>query len=356
MKTIALFALSLMLISSCTSPQEDFWPKEKSPEKVAGLVTTDLLSRDNYMMYLTEHVKAMHYAEVCAAFGAARFAGLVDDTITINNLAERYSLAITDTLVNTANHVDANVYGILPLELFRQGKDSAFFRQGIRYADMQWDNPLPGGLTRQIRYWIDDVYMINSLQIQAYRITGDHIYLDRAADVTVDYLDTLQQPNGLFHHGPNAPFFWGRGNGWVAAGLAELIAELPENHQHYSRIVDGYSKMMAALLDYQAEDGMWRQLVDVDTSWKETSCTGMFGYAMTVGVDRGILPEGPYKETCRKAWLSLTDYLGEDGKISDVCVGTGQSKDIEYYLNRPTVAGDFHGQAPLLWFAWALMK
>jgi rhamnogalacturonyl hydrolase YesR len=224
------------------------------------------------------------------------------------------------------------------------------------FANQQWENPLPNGLTNQTRFWIDDVWMIGSLQIQAYRATGDVQYLDRAAIETVAYLDRLQRPNGLFYHGERAPFFWGRGNGWVAAGLAEVLSELPEDHKHYDRIAKGYKSMMYSLLKYQAEDGMWRQLIDVETAWKETSCTGMFGYAITVGVRKGILPENEFKPAYKKAWQALIQYLSVEGKMSRVCVGTGQSTFQDYYLKRPTVTGDFHGQAPLLWFAYSLLK
>ena len=108
-------------------------------------------------------------------------------------------------------------------ELYRHTKDEKFYKQGIELADIQWEDPLGNGLTRQTRFWIDDVYMIGSLQIQAYRISGEQKYLQRAALETAAYLEKLQQPNGLFYHGPEAPFFWGRGNGWMAAGLAEVI-------------------------------------------------------------------------------------------------------------------------------------
>ena len=62
------------------------------------------------------------------------------------------------------------------------------------------------------------MYMLTILQLQAYRATGDKKYLDRDANEMVAYLDKLQQPNGLFYHAPDVPFFWGRGDGWVAAG------------------------------------------------------------------------------------------------------------------------------------------
>ena len=71
------------------------------------------------------------------------------------------------------------------------------------------------------------MFMITAVQVQAYRATGDTKYLDRAATAMVAYLDKLQQPNGLFFHAPDTQFYWGRGNGWMAAGLAELLRRCP---------------------------------------------------------------------------------------------------------------------------------
>jgi len=303
----------------------------------------------------SNHCSAVHYAEACAGFGAARLAGLLKDEITLTKLSERYMKVMQDGVVNTANHVDANVYGILPLELFIQTKDPVFFKQGIELADLQWRDALPDGLTRQTRYWVDDIWMIGSLQIQAYRATGDPVYLERAALELDAYVQRLQQPNGLFFHGEDAPFFWGRGNGWVAAGLAELLSELPKENIHYEPIYSGYRKMMDTLLQYRSKDGMWRQLIDHEEAWNETSSTAMIGYAITVGVREGILSTTDFTEAYQKAWLSLAKHVNEEGKVTDVCVGTGKGADIDYYLNRPKTTGDFHGQAPTLWFAYSLL-
>ncbi len=337
------------------SQNDIFWTEENSPEVIGEMVTDDLFTRTDLMMYVTDFWTGVHYAEACVGFGAARLAGLLNDSETINRLSERYAKVIEDSLVKDANHVDANVYGILPLELYMQDKKEKFLNQGLELADGQWEDTLPDGLTSQVRYWIDDVWMIGSLQVQAYRATGNEIYLERAAMVIGSYLQELQQPNGLLHHGESAPFFWGRGNGWVAAGLAELLSELPESNRYYSSILDGYKKMMDALLTYQAEDGMWRQLIDKEESWKETSSTAMFGYAITVGVKKGILSKETFTPAYQKAWLSLVEYINAEGKVTEVCAGTGKSDDIDYYLNRPRTTGDLHGQAPVLWFAYSLL-
>lgn len=327
----------------------------KSPEVIGKLITTDLLSRKEISMYPADMLTAVHYAEACTGFGAARLAGLLSDSVTIKKIAERYLKIIEEGPVNSANHVDANVYGILPLEIYKQTGDKRFLKQGIYLADMQWKDPLPDGMTNQTRYWIDDVYMIASLQAQAYRVTGKMIYLQWAALQADKYIEKLQQPNGLFFHGENAHFFWGRGNGWMAAGFAELLSELPDTNIHYKSIVAGFQKMMNTLLLYQSDEGLWRQLIDHKEAWLETSSTAMFGYAMVSGVKKGILSKEKFEPAYKKAWSALTKYITAEGKVTNVCVGTGQSQDVNYYLDRPSTTGDFHGQAPVLWFAYSLL-
>jgi len=361
-KVSCLYILTIVIslvFFSCKKPDEIeteiFRTEDNSPEVIGRMVIDDLFSRKDLMMYVADFWTGVHYAEACTGFGAARLAGLLNDSDILNKLSDRYTRVIEDSLVKGTAHVDANVYGILPLELYMRGGEEKFLQQGLKLANEQWEDTLPDGLTRQVRYWIDDVWMIASLQVQAYRATGNEIYLERAAKVTDSYLNKLQQPNGLFYHGENAPFFWGRGNGWVAAGLAELLSELPENNEYYQLISEGYRKMMNALLEYQSKDGMWRQLIDNEQAWAETSSTAMFGYAITVGVKKGLLPEDKFTPAYQKAWKALVEYIGEDGKITDVCAGTGKGDNIDYYLDRPRITGDLHGQAPILWFAYSLL-
>ena len=127
-------------------------------------------------------------------------------------------------------HVDFRVFGTVPLEIYMQTKDPRFLDLGRSFADKQWETTTPDGITTEARYWIDDMFMITAVQIQAYRATGDRKYLDRTAKAMVAYLDRLQQPNGLFFHAPDSPFYWSRGNGWMAAGSAELLRSLPADH------------------------------------------------------------------------------------------------------------------------------
>ena len=326
-----------------------------SVEKFGKLVVDNLLGRD-YMLYREGH--GLHYAEACAGLGALRFSAKIDDKESVEKLVERYSgfLKDEDTLIDRVQHVDHNVMAIVPLQIYLTTGNEAYKKAGMWFADAQWDKEIEGGLTSQTRWWIDDMYMIGSLQMQAYRATGDAEYADKAARQIHAYIDKLQQANGLFYHGPKFPHHWGRGNGWVASSMAELIKDLPKDNAHWPAIEKSYKKMMVALLKYQADNGMWRQLIDNEYSWTETSCTAMFAYAMAVGVNRGVLDADEYGPAVAKAWEALCWHVNRDGNIRDVCVGTGQQDDVEFYLNRPRVKGDFHGQAPFLWLAAELVN
>jgi rhamnogalacturonyl hydrolase YesR len=239
---------------------------------------------------------------------------------------------------------------------------------GKAIADKQWGTPegphvkpesqgyADRGLTWQTRMWIDDMFMITAVQSQAYRATGDKAYIDRAAREMVVYLDSLQQPNGLFYHAPDVPYFWGRGDGWMAAGMSELLRSLPKDNPHRARIMKGYKTMMASLLKYQAPDGMWRQLIDDPEAWPETSATGMFTFAMITGVKNGWLNAATYGPAARKAWLALVKYIDENADVREVCEGTNKKNDRQYYLDRGRITGDMHGQAPVLWCATALLR
>ena len=314
------------------------------------LVAENLLGRD-YMTYEgTSHEEGLHYAEACAAVGALRLAGQLKDEALLEKLIRRYEAFLKeDNNLATTGHVDRNVVGILPLQIYLQTGDERYLKAGLALADQQWEDPREDGLTGQSRFWIDDMYMVGMLQVQAYRATGEPRYVNRAARQLAAYMGKLQQGNGLFYHGPDFHYHWGRGNGWVAAAMAEVLDSLPDGHELRPFLMEGYRHMMVTLLSYQAENGMWRQVIDYEYAWTESSCTGMFAYAMAVGVDNGWLEGEEWPIAVEKAYRALCGHLDRAGNLREICVGTGQRDDIEYYLNRPRTLGDLHGQAPFLW-------
>jgi unsaturated rhamnogalacturonyl hydrolase len=330
------------------------WPPGAAPAGVGKRVA------DNFTARPFERPNGfIIYPEVCAWYGSLTVAALTNDAALRDRLVAKFEPLLTPEgakHISSEAHVDFRVFGSVPLEIFIQTRDRRFLDLGKSFADRQWETTSPDGITTEARYWIDDMYMITAVQVQAYRATGDRKYIDRAARAMVAYLDKLQQPNGLFFHALDAQFYWSRGNGWMAAGAAELLRSLPATDQARPRILEGYRKMMATLLRYQGEDGLWRQLIDRADAWPETSGTGMFTFAMVTGVKNGWLDPKIYGPAARKAWLGLVKYIDADGNIANVCEGTPKGSTVEYYLARRRNVGDLHGQAPLLWSASALLR
>lgn len=271
-------------------------------------------------------------------------------------------------------HVDYNIVGAVPLAAARLGGDRRAAEVGLALAEFQWSEPteqtdfviaghntLDGarayfadGYSGQTRLWIDDMYMIGLLQTEAYRLSGDRKFIDRAAREMSLYIKKLQLPDGLFHHSPDAPFVWGRGAGWMASAMALVLSCMEPGDQYRDEILAGYRRMAARLLKCQRDDGLWGQLVDDPQSWPETSCSAMFAYAIAEGVTHRWL-EGPeWRDCVERAWDALCERMDPLGNISDVCVGTEWKNDRSHYLSRPRAVGDPHGQAPMLWLAGAI--
>jgi rhamnogalacturonyl hydrolase YesR len=371
--SVLLFAVVFSAYSRKSYDLKNF-PKGSQPKEIGIKVTERYLQTPhshwgnidgkNKTTFIT-------YPDVCAWLGALWFTKTIKNDSLYRKLVERFEPLFTtqkDLLPEMRpkphNVVDWYVFGAVPFEIYKENKDPKYLELGLKYADGQWtlpENPNETekewhdkGYSWQTRLWIDDMFMITAVQANAYLATGDKKYIDRAAEEMILYLDEIQRDNGLFHHAPNAPFFWGRGNGWMAVGMSELLRMLPKDNPHKDRIKAAYTKMMETLLRYQAYDGMWRQLIDDPSSWKETSSTAMFTYAMITGVKNGWLDKKVYGTAARKAWLSLLTYLNEDYNLREVCMGTGTKDSYEHYIERPRQAGDLHGQAALLWCAYAL--
>lgn len=296
------------------------------------------------------------YQRVCAYYGACKLSGAIADPGILEQMEILYAPFLEGMRAPRKGHVDYNVFGIWPFEMYRQTGNEAYLKLALDLADDEFKNPRKDGLSEYTRFWVDDMYMVGSLQVQAHKSTGDRVYLDRAALTLKVYCDSLQKENGLFYHREDVPFYWGRGNGWAAAALTEVMMVLPEDHIHYQSLLGSYKKMMASLKNFQGEDGMWHQLLDYPDSFPETSCTGMFLFAMASGLNKDLLSDTEYRATIVKAWNALASYVKDNGKTRNVCIGTNARNSEFHYLKRLRKTGDFHGQAAVLWATTAMAE
>jgi len=388
MKMKNMFAVLCLAAVSAHAAE---WPEGADPATVSSRVARQFLAADP-LDYKPEgfggtgrfaergygNGEAPHYSVVSLwanAIACARKScewGILDELVrSFDRFYGEARFAVTPI-----RHVDFTVFGALPAEVFLASGDPRAAAMAIDFAERQWEKPGPRdayrwnaelpplaermawwkkGYSPQTRLWIDDMYMITFLQTQAYRITGDRRFVERAAKEMALYLEKIQKPDGLFNHSPDAPFAWARGNGWMAAGMSLLLEHLPKNNAHRDAILAGYRKMMETLLANQRESGLWGQIVDDAGSWDEASGSAMFAYAFQRGVNSRLLDAAKYAPAARRAYLALVAKLDAHANVSDVCEGTGPKNSRDYYLARSRVNGDPHGQAPLLWLCSALL-
>lgn len=116
---------------------------------------------------------------------------MTNDKELTKKLRERFELLfhLEKDLLPPPIHVDQNMFGCLPLKLYRMTKDERYKELGLPYADTQWILPEKAndeerkwhkkGYSWQTRLWIDDMYMITIVQAEAYHVTGDKIHQPR---------------------------------------------------------------------------------------------------------------------------------------------------------------------------------
>ena len=190
------------------------------------------------------------------------------------------------------------------------------------------------GVPRHGSGWSDDFFLGTIAAVHA----GDAEGLAAAVRLVTTYAARLQQPDGLFHHDAGAPTAWGRGNGFGALGLSELLTVLSPDHPDRAAVLDVHRRHLAGMRAHQAPDGMWRQVVDEPGSYRETSVTAMTLTAMARGIRLGWLDES-YRPAVDRAWRALLAHVADDGALVDVCIGTGAGPTRRHYLDRPAVNG-----------------
>jgi unsaturated rhamnogalacturonyl hydrolase len=344
------------------------WPAGKSPTEIGKLAV------ENFKSHTGDPYGGAGYAWTFAYVGSLQFTKLVGDSASNTKLIadfERYATGSTEAPNNDpppsppGATVDDRAFGDLPLEIFIENQDERSKELGLDRADVQWSVTFDDGITRDARYWADDMFMITGLQVYAYRATQDVKYRDRAAKAMIAYLGALQQPDGHFWHTKQSKAYWGRANGWIAAGMTELLLELPAGAER-DAIMAGYKKQMDALVGVQvasgADAGTWRQVLDLPSAQPESSCTAMFTFALVTGVRNGWLSDPKYATAAKNGWTALGNKTNSSGVLDKVCPGTGQAdtgtiaQQQAFYTGIALGSNDQHGQAPLLWAARALLR
>ena len=211
-------------------------------------------------------------------------------------------------------------------------------------------------------WWADALYMVMPVMTKMYLLTGEVQYLDKLHEnfLWSDSLMWDSEAQLYYRDGKyiwpkvktacdGGKSFWARGDGWVLAGLAKVLADMPKEYKGRDIFVQRFRQLAEGVARCQRPDGYWSRsmLCEQDAPGPETSGTAFFCYGLLWGVNHGLLERSKYEQTIEKAW----NYLSKTALQADGSIGyvqpIGEKPD-------PTKIVDSRSQAPFGTGAWLL--
>jgi len=242
----------------------------------------------------------------------------------------------------TASHLSGHL-------IFAELGNAALVRRAADVAA----GPDPASLYNEMS---DGVFMGCPILAAAGKLTGESKYFEQSL-AQLQYMQKLcLRPDGLYRHSPLNDAAWGRGNAFPALGLALALSATPKNHPAFAPMLRSFQEHMKVLAGFQTEEGMWRQVIDRPGVYAEFSATAMIGIAMLRGVRNGWLDAAAWGLRIERAWQAFLKRTAADGRLIDVCEGTGKQKSADDYLRRGAILDrDPRGGGMALYFSTELV-
>lgn len=214
----------------------------------------------------------------------------------------------------------ADIYNIAPEEYkIKRAREVMEYQMSTPQIDYWW--------------WSDGLYMVMPVMTKMYKITHNHLYLDKLYEY-ITYSDKIMfdKDENLYYRDAKYVYpkhksvngkkdFWARGDGWVLAGLAKVLKDLPKDYKHYEFFAQKFQNMAKAVAAIQQPEGYWtRSMMDPEHApGPETSGTAFFTYGFLWGINNGLLDEATYMPVVNKAWKYLSKTaLQKNGAVGYV--------------------------------------
>ena len=285
----------------------------------------------------------LHWANAALYTGMTKWAAMANDESYYNWLK-----GIGDNnewrLHERIYHADDHAVGQMYVELYRKYNDEKMIepmKEQFDYilyhpakTELKWKSPF-----HQDRWnWCDALFMSPPLWAKLYNETGDERYLDflmKEFKATTDFLFDKKEVlyyrdekyKTMLDHGKKA--FWSRGNGWVFAGLVDIIKELDPKSKEYKYFERIFKKMAGKLLEIQTPEGHWAMSLLNQEFYPtpETSGSSFFIYGLAWGINKGILDKEKVLPTVISGWNAMVSYVTDEGMLGYVQpIGQGPGK------------------------------
>ncbi|MGA7158902.1 MAG: glycoside hydrolase family 88 protein [Acidobacteriaceae bacterium] len=225
-------------------------------------------------------------------------------------------------------HADDEAIGLAYLELYAEHPSPE--RIAAVRATMDRLVERPDDPAKNLWWWCDALFMAPPVLARLSEITGDPTYvrfMDHEWQLTTaalyDPQERLYFRDSRYITRTEAngkKLFWSRGNGWVLAGLAEILQTMPADDALRPRYVAQFQAMAQRILELQQPDGLWRSgLLDQGAySSPEVSGSAFFTFAMAWGVNAGLLDRARFAPALARAWSGMLDHVYADGRLGAI--------------------------------------
>jgi unsaturated rhamnogalacturonyl hydrolase len=288
-----------------------------------------------------------------------------------------FYLSETDTVdLGALHNIDRIQPGVLLLFLYEQTGLEKYRRAADHVRRRYHEFPVneAGGFWHKNHYphemWVDGIYMGQPFLVRYGHMFGDAAFcLETAAFQITLLARRAQRPDGLLLHAWDgdrdaawahpetglAPEVWGRGVGWFAMALVDVLKYFPADHPGTEDLLGILQKLAEGLKNTQdPETGLWYQVLDKGErpdNWLETSATGMFVYAIKTACDEGYL-DGNYRKVAEKGWAGLKSRISMDENgfpvLPDAVQGMGVQVEYAGYVNKERLQNSPHGLCAVL--------
>lgn len=193
------------------------------------------------------------------------------------------------------------------------------------HLKIQPDNP-----AKPVWWWCDALFMAPPVWARLYTAANDLSYLNYmnrewwiTSSLLYDKHERLFSRDATYlnkHEANGQKLFWSRGNGWVMAGLARVLDQMPTNYPARQKYVKQFRQMAARIAQIQSPDGLWRPgLLDPEAyPLPEVSGSAFFIYAIAWGINHHLLKKSAYLPVVRKGWAGLLQHIYVTGRLGSI--------------------------------------
>jgi unsaturated rhamnogalacturonyl hydrolase len=212
-------------------------------------------------------------------------------------------------------------------------KPTDAFIQDHLYKDHAWRKGIPDADQRNLWWWCDALFMAPPVLTLYAKHTKDNKYLDEMHQYYKQTYDLLYdkeehlfardvrflwkgQPTDLKEKN-GKKIFWARGNGWVLAGLALILTDMPSDYINRPFYENLFKEIASSVKGLQQSDGLWKTSLLSPESFNhgEASSSGFYTFALAWGINNKFLNIEEYKPSIQKAWKALMACQHKNGKV-----------------------------------------